>query len=297
MKVTPHLVAETMMEHRAASFWRSKKAASYVLHLVKQAVLFDFGAMHPEMAHKDFALDMYERRLFTLPFAVTAFAFEAKPNNPLQASYAGTRPAGAMMVLSQDEEQRLTAIMCTEMRDEGGMSMGAIPFAIVMRAKLSDASGGAVSVDEESFPLIDDAMMATMYGSADARGHDSMRNRLCSNLVACMGMTVMLMSKGVETEHHPAPAKLNKARVRKGKPPIGESYSVRINAGDSFSINGESIAGHVRGTPRIHWRRGHFRTIHRGTEVERVVPVAPCVVGVTDEARDLVQPKMYEVRR
>ena len=29
-----------------------------------------------------------------------------------------------------------------------------------MRAKLSDASGGAVSVDEESFPLIDDVGMA-----------------------------------------------------------------------------------------------------------------------------------------
>lgn len=296
MKVTPHAVAETMMEHRAADFWRNKRAASYVLHLVRQAVLFDFGTVHPDMAHKDFSLDLYERGLFSLPFPVTAFAFEAKPNHPLQ-TYAGSRPAGAMMVLSQDDDKRISAIMCTEMRDEYGTTMGAIPFAIVLHAKLSNPSADhSVSVDEETFPLVDDRMMAAMYGSADARGHDSMRNRLCSNLVGCMGMTVMLMSKGVETEHHAASDKLNKAREKKGKPKIGDRYVVRVCAGDAYSIgDGESIAGHVRGSPRMHWRRGHFRTIGRGAETERVVPVAPALIGANENA-GMIR-KSYEVRR
>lgn len=299
MKVTPHLVAETMLEHRAADFWRNKRAASHVLHLVRQAVLFDFGAIHAAMEHKDFALDLYERKLFTLPFPVTAFAFEAKPNNPVQ-TYAGPKPAGGMMVLSQDSDQRISAIMCTEMRDENGVGMGAIPFAVVMRAKLSNPSADhTVSVDEESFPLIDDRMMAAMYGSADERGHDSMRNRLCSNLVGCMGMTVMLMSKGVETEHEPAPDKLNKARAQKGKPPINERYTVRVRTGDTYMIASgdgeESIAGHSRGSPRMHWRRGHFRTIYRGEESERVVPVAPALIGANDRAEPIR--KAYDVRR
>lgn len=299
MKVTPHLVAETMMEHKAGSFWRNKRAASYVLHLVKQAVLFDFAATHPDMAHKDFALDLYERKMFSLPFPVTAFAFEARPNNPLQASYAGSRPAGAMMVLSQDDDQRISAIMCTEMRDEHGTTMGAIPFAIVMRAKLSNPSADhTVSVDEESFPLVDDRMMAIMYGSADAHGHDSMRNRLCSNLVGCMGMTVMLMSKGVATEHIAAPDRLNKAREKKGKPRIGDRYLVRLKTGDLYSIKDDGgeqdISGHVRGSPRMHWRRGHFRTLLRGTDGERVVPVAPSLIGGNERAEP-VRAKSYEV--
>lgn len=296
MKVTPHVVAETMLEHRAADFWRNKRAASYVLHLVRQAVLFEFGAIHADMAHKDFALDLYERKLFGLPFPVTAFSFEAKPNNPLQ-TYAGTRPAGAMMVLSQDDDQRISAIMCTEMRDENGASMGAIPFAIVLRARLSNAAADhTVSVDEESFPLVDDRMMAAMYGSADEHGHDSMRNRLCSNLVGCMGMAVMLMSKGVETERHAAPDKLNKIRDRKGKPRIAERYVVRIGAGDVYAIgDGESISGHMRGSPRMHWRRGHFRTIRRGSDAEIVVPVAPALIGANDRAEPIR--KSYEVRR
>ena len=296
MKVTPHLVAETMMQHKAADFWRNKRAASYVLHLVRQAVLFDFGTLHAEMAHKDFSLDLYERKLFALPYPVTAFAFEARPNNPLQ-TYAGTRPAGAMMVLSQDDDQRISAIMCTEMRDENGTSMGAIPFAIVMRAKLSNLSADrTIDVDEESFPLIDDQMMAAMYGWADARGHDSMRNRLCSNLVGCMGLTVMLMSKGVETDRHEAPEKLNRARERKGKPRINERYTVRISTGDVYAVgDGESIAGHARGSPRMHWRRGHFRTIRRGSETELTVPVAPSLIGANDSAEPIR--KSYEVRR
>lgn len=296
MKVTPHLVAETMLEYRASDMWRSKRGASHVLALVRQATLFDFKDLHPSNEHKDFALDLYERQLFGLPFPVTAFAFEGVPN-PSQY-IAGQRAAGAMMVLSQDEGRRITAIMCSEMRDPDGRSLGAIPFAIVLRAKMSDARDSSVKMEEETYPLVDDRMMASMYGSADARGHDTMRNRLCSNLVACMGMTVMLMSKGIETELCAAPAKLNKAREKRGKPCIGDRYTVRIKAGSLYAIADETgeqdISGHVRGSPRLHWRRGHFRTLHRGSERERVVPVAPSLVGANEAAEPIR--KSYAIR-
>lgn len=298
MKITPHIIAETMMDMRRSDLWRSKRAASYVLHLVKQAVLFDFGMVHPSMEHKDFALDLYSRGLFSLPYPVTAFAFEGKPS-PNQL-IRGQRAAGAMMVLSEDADKRLSAIMCTEMRDPDGRSMGAIPFAVVMRAKLSDPRDGTVKVDEETYPIVDDRMMAAIYGSADAAGHDTMRNRLCSNLVGCMGMVVMLMSKGVTTEHVVADAKLNRAREKRGKPAIGDRYVVRIDAGASREIHHDDgstsdITGHTRGSPRMHWRRGHFRTIHRGADGERVVPVAPALIGANENAEP-VRAKAYDVR-
>lgn len=285
--VTPHMVVETVLEHRASDMWRSKRAMSMVLGLIGRATLFEFGPTHPAMEHKEFALDMYERGLFTLPYPVTAFSFSGIPN-PNQY-VASQRAAGAMMVLSTDDDGRISAIMCTEMRAPDGRSMGAIPFGLVLRAKLSNPHGGSVDVNEETYPLVDDRMMAAIYGSSDAAGHDTMRNRLCSNMVACMGMTVMLMSKGVVTERHEAPVKLNKAREKKGKPRINDRYVVRVDPAyarvvDHGDGSVSDISGHSRGSPRPHWRRGHFRTIYRGQEQERVVPVAPALIAANPDS-------------
>ena len=287
MKVTPHLVVETVLKHRASNVWRSKKAVSGVVTLINQAVLFEFGTLHASSEHKAFALDLYERGLFTLPYDVTAFSFEGVPNS---TQYVGSqRAAGAMMVLSMDDDRRLSAIMCSEMREPDGRSVGAIPFGLVMHAKLSNPGENTVNVEEQTYPLVDDQMMAAMYGSSGQSGHDAMRNRLCSNLVSCMGMTVMLMSKGIVTEHTPAPDKLNKARKIRGKPIIRDSYVVRIDpvmARQIAHADGSvtDITGHTRGSPRPHWRRGHFRTIHRGDSQERVIPVAPSMVAVNSDS-------------
>lgn len=287
MKITPHLVIETCLDLARSDVWRSKKAVSGCLQLIGQSTLFDFGSNLASMEHKAFALDLYERGLFGLPFPVTAFAFEAPPiANPHIAS---SRQAGGMMVLHMDEDGRISAIMCTEMRAPDGRTMGAIPFGLVMRAKLSDPKGDSVSVDEETYPLVDDEMMAAIYGGPMHDRHDTMRNRLCSNLVGCMGLTVMLMSKGIITEHVPAPAKLNKARALKGKPRIADRYVVSLDPGLTRQIvhadgSESDITGHVRGHPRPHWRRGHFRTLYRGTSDERVVPVAPALIAANESS-------------
>src|SRR5262245_4797917 len=41
--------------------------------------------------------------------------------------------------------------------------------------------------------------------------------------------------------------------------------------------------GGTHASPRIHYRAGHFRMIHKGTPRQREVPVAPTIVGVGDE--------------
>lgn len=298
-QITPHLVVETVQSMGAGDpYWRTAKALPGVLALLNQAVLFRFGAMHPSQEHKDFALDLNERALFSLPFPVTAFSFEGAPH-PSQ-HIKGTRAAGAMMVVHQDEKRALSAIMCAEARDPDGGFVGAIPIGIIMRAKLANAKDGSVDVSEETYPLMSDRIMAMMYGDAGERGYGLMRQRLCSNLVGCLGMAVMLMSKGVETELEPAPSRLNAAREKKGKPRINSSYTVRVSVGDMRTIalegGDESISGHTRGAPRLHWRRGHFRTLWRGSENERVVPVAPSLVGANDSAAP-IRAKAYEVRR
>ena len=297
MKLTPHVVAETiMMMGPRHPTWRTAKALPGLLALIKQAVLFDFGTVHASPEHKDFAVDLYERKLFGLPFPVTAFAFEGTPHvNP---AIPTQRIGGGMMILHMDEKRGLHAIMCTEQRDEHGRSIGGIPIGVVMGAKLSNPTGDSVDITEATYPVMSDDIMAMMYGSAGPEGHDLMRQRVCSNLVGCMGMTVMLMSHGVTTERRDAPDKLNKARERKGKPAIRESYVVRLSLGDTYRIateaGEESIAGHVRGSVRMHWRRGHFRTIRRGTDNELVVPVAPALIGANENAEPIR--KAYAVR-
>lgn len=298
MKLAPHVVLQTMKDMGTShSSWREPKSLPGIYALIKQAVLFDFGDVHPASEHKEFALDLYERGLFKLPFAVTAFGFSGVPN-PSPAFGNQQAVAGGMIVVNQDDDNRLSAIMCTEQRDLNGKSVGGIPFAIMIKAKLSNPKAGGVDVDEQTFPIVSDRVLKLMYGDNAQLVHDTMVERIASNLVAAMGMTVMLMSKGVETEHTPAPDRLNKARKLRGKPSINDMYFVHIKSGDAYSVatagGEEIIAGHTRGSPRIHWRRGHFRTIFRGAEAERVVPVAPSIIGASDAAEPLR--KAYKLR-
>lgn len=299
MNLTPHVVIETIRELGGqSSMWASPQPLPMIIRLLSEAVLFRFGTVHPGMEHKDFALDLNDRGMFDLPYPVTAFSFSGFPHNTeyVDATVAG----GGMMVLAKSARGLLCAIMCTEMRDEFGRPSGGVPVGFIMDAKLGNPKDGTVDVSEKTYPILAPHMMRAMYGAAGEAGHEVMRQRLCSNLVGCMGMAVMLMSKGVAVDAKPAPGKVNKARELKGKPRINDSYTVRIVAGDMHTIStdggDESITGHVRGAPRIHWRRGHFRVLNRGAEGERVVPVAPCLVG-GNEFSAPIKAKTYDIAR
>jgi hypothetical protein len=94
------------------------------------------------------------------------------------------------------------------------------------------------------------------------------------NSSAIQSLTVMLQSKGIHIKKTPRPDKLNIARVKKGKIPIGEINEISIN------INGKTYdaSGNERGSgssKRLHWRRGHIRRLPSG----EITNVRPCLVG------------------
>lgn len=93
-----------------------------------------------------------------------------------------------------------------------------------------------------------------------------------------LGSVAALASKSTKQEIVPASAKLNKAREKKGKLPICEYRKVIIGAAADMpkSIAGVSVDG--RASPRLHWRRGHYRTLPSNVRV----PVAPALVGLSD---------------
>ena len=300
MNLSPHLVVETIRNGTPQSMWRSpEETLPAICALISGATLFEFGDVTPEVEHKEFGVDLYERGLFSLPFPVTAFSYTGAPT-PTEFVSASSL-AGGMMVLHQGECGRLDAIVCNEYHDQFGRAVGALPIAVMLNASFSTATKDSCDVSETSYPLVSDDMMATMYGDAGQAGHELMRRHLCDNLLGSLGLSILLMSKGVTTQRVAAPDKLNKNREKKGKCPIHDRYVVNINlSGDSKTLateDGEAnISGHVRGLPRLHWRRGHYRTIFRGSERERVVPVAPALIGANGSAPH-VPTKNYVVGR
>lgn len=102
-----------------------------------------------------------------------------------------------------------------------------------------------------------------------------------------MTALLMLSTTGVVREIVPAPAKLNKHRVAKGKPPIpsyqrvaSEEYSTAILARGQRRAKGEALGGH-HASPVAHIRMGHFRSYESGKRSF----IRDTLVNVTEEAR------------
>lgn len=77
----------------------------------------------------------------------------------------------------------------------------------------------------------------------------------------------------------PAPDKLNKARIAKGRVPIYSHTIIEIKAFKAVDPEtGETIL--ERRSPRMHWRRGHLRHLRNPDGSDRmVIPIAPMLVG------------------
>lgn len=289
MRLTPQIVIESIPRATQANVFRSHKSLPGLIELLDQAVLFHFPNVELK-EHVAFAIDLYERGLFQLPFPVTAAAFERDLGPPLNR-------CGGMMVLSQNNNGTINGISCSEAGDRGK----ALPIGLVMEATLVKHDDSACDVSTKStLPIVSDQIIEAMYGRGPA-GLETFRHRLINNLVTTMGLIVMLMSKGVATQRIQPSAKLNKARKMRSKPQIRDRYIVTIDMSAARLINNadgstEDITNHTRGTPRLHWRRGHFRTLARSSAQERIIPVAPCLVGANENA-EAVKAKVYQVRQ
>lgn len=84
---------------------------------------------------------------------------------------------------------------------------------------------------------------------------------------------VCLAAKGIKLEQATPSRVINKLRKAKGKPPQAEHHIVVI---DPERILREPRNEHgTHASPRMHWRRGHIRTLADGRKVQ----VHACIVG------------------
>jgi len=273
MKLTPHAVLEMMHMPRFMAQIAHPIGCARVISRLRRAVHFDFGTIKPDQHHSDFALDMGVKGLFTLPFPDVLISFDTGiPDEPPIAGLLTQLPDGAL------EYTYLTGMII-------GNTRGAVPLATYASMNFTTVESGnelGLLGRGGHYLLRDEVVLSSVLpDEPDAEG--AVKRNIHYTVGKCLGAVIMLMSKGVETTRHEPPAKLNKARAKKGKPGIGTRFTVKINLSQAHDIDGESIAGYKRGSPRMHWRRGHFRTIHRGEENERVVPVPPMIIGARDD--------------
>jgi hypothetical protein len=270
--IYPNTVLETIQGMPKSFFFEGFSAMlKPLVAAMRQSVSFNFGSVEPSKEHYDFACDMFERGLFTLPFEFTSFSFLKEQD--------GQRIPGMMTIACTDG--KMWGFACAPQPDGAGRFVGGIPTLCGMNMRVkSHLADKNAEVELDAYPLVAEDVAAQMWGKDERQRWDTIQQRMGSMMLRGMAYTVMLMSKGVETALSPAPTKLNDARAKKGKPPIGDRYVVTIqleHARRIFQDDGSEIdiTGHLRKSPRAHWRRGHFRTLNTGI----VIPVAPAVIN------------------
>lgn len=277
MKLTPHDTIETMFRTRKWAFWDlDDKALEGIACFLSDAALFDFGDLSPSREHKDFGFDLYERGMLRLPYPVTGFLYRTEDQK------GDKHPK--LMVVHQLDDKKFDVAMCgaLSMKSADGHNLicGGIPLCMTLDFCFSKSPGGEIFSSGIMHHTIRDDINEMNFGKDWVK---EQRLMMAGGMAECVGYLAMLMSKGIETKYEPAPAKLNKARIARKKPPIKDRYVVTINFGTNVRRDHENGA-HERASPRPHWRRGHFRTYERDGGEARTIPIPPTLVAVRDDS-------------
>lgn len=173
------------------------------------------------------------------------------------------------------------------------------PFHFMRLAEGPDGPMDAVHATGESWFVIRDPdgdrpliMPLDEFGGAEMlHGHTGLshEDRIRGESGMLLFLLLMLCSKTTEVAVEKAPAKLNKARVAKGKAPLPELRRVSIIpkgiAAAMRKDSGEQGSGMLRTSPRLHWRRSHLRTLKDG---KRTVVARHLVGYKAEDGRDYV---------
>lgn len=254
--------------------------------LLQQAVTFDFGQVSPENEHTEFGLDLLSRRLLRLPYDVTFFScgsghFICHMAKEGDAEYAATLKDTTKGIEwnSALEEARVVFVP------------GTLFVTQLDVTKLGSVIPSSEVVTRGHYPHNFEVRWWHIAGCTNKLPHmtpislEDQQADACRSAGVVAGLVAMLMSKDVESVRRAPPDALNRQRKRKGKALINDVYEVRIRLRAASQSKQDSGGSHA--SPRMHWRRGHYRKIG-----ERLVPVAPCIVNAADGAQS-VNPKDY----
>jgi hypothetical protein len=248
--------------------------------ILEKAVTFDFGEVELDPALIEFGAELRERGLFRLPFE-TVFYSARVPKDPCwveDGEIPGRYTRDVLMLANTN-------------------ATGACEYFYFSSGLLHPQENRYHSWlhDRTWFNQDDPKTLFTDHDTQEPKSSRSVREDDPVPMIAVRaveGLTALLMSDSAVRHVEPASAKLNRRRAEKGKPPINDTIKVTLRA-PRYVGGGTSQDTHA--SPRLHWRRGHFRTLkHEKYGTERVVPVAPCLVGAADGVM-LPPTKTYQV--
>ena len=280
MPVTLHQVLEDMAKWRKLNgpshgktfdekIWQATEL------LLSKAVVFDFNAIDTiPREHSEFGNDLFEKGMFRLPFPVVLYCRKNMPilawEHPAKWGADGS-PIGdglffhsiSLGPVGAGDAGQLWVAPIIEMRLEANCKAS---FRPAIKA-------GKVWREDTHAQLSDNDYRLMIEHSS----------------VLFLGGTAMLMAKETLAEVVPAPARLNKQRALKGRPPIAECRIIKLRPEYARRAATEGESG--RASPRMHWRRGHFRRVRE----DLVIPIAPMIINATDDARPIA--KQYALKR
>lgn len=143
---------------------------------------------------------------------------------------------------------------------------------VMLGGDVWEIEGGFVSIHDPN-------AFASIYGQTTGQSKMDYQEMVKGEVGAIIYMMLMLVSRSTETTRVEPPAKLNAARVRRGKRPLKSHTVVSIVPKRIVRRiqreEGEDAAAWHRASPRLHWRRSHVRTLASG---KRIV-IARMLVG------------------
>lgn len=120
---------------------------------------------------------------------------------------------------------------------------------------------------------------------ADAEGNAAEMQEHGAKLL--LGALSLLTEKLIVSRFEPDPEpRLTKARLKRGQYPVtGASRVLSVNV-PALRAAAKPLGG-THESPCLHWRRGHWRVLYRGSEFEKQAWVNKCLVG--DPAKGYVR--------
>ena len=131
---------------------------------------------------------------------------------------------------------------------------------------------GEFSYDPNDYPI-------KVTGSSDTISSYHTSTLMAGKTV--LGSLALMRDKLVTSEFVPDPnPRLNRKRVANGRQPLSASSTViTVNVAAVRRVVARTPKFGTHESPALHWRRGHWRTLHRGSEFEKRSWVRHCLVG------------------
>jgi hypothetical protein len=303
-KYTPRMRFSLSMLQMTASLLRDGVAG--------KIPCFSFG-FHPEDEHGEFAKDLIAADIFELPFEPTAIHYKARTdyNDEHPDGYAIFSSLSVEAYLDQMNKSGYPGDPRKELEHFVGRSLGKTLIFFVsggrsLKQDITVVDGmcmlmtgdnsigpaktpGGPRTIAATVPLFEDFFPESMFPTPAARASISvsLSKDTFYALHSTTALLATLLSRDTEIAPCYPPEKLNKARLKRGKPPLETQFLVRMNDEVQLFLDraqrqrsqddpgGRSVITHMR--------RGHIRrwptTGDDGAATVRLIPIPPCVIN------------------